>query len=71
MPKERAASSRPAPQGSPPSNGRPKNRLLGALPDEVFRYMHGRITVRDREGLERASCECYPIIRAHFDRLRQ
>jgi CRP-like cAMP-binding protein len=34
-------------------------------------YAHGRIMVRDRKGLEAASCECYPIIRAHFDRLGQ
>jgi CRP-like cAMP-binding protein len=32
-------------------------------------YTHGHVTVRDRPGLEAASCECYPIIRAHFDRL--
>ena len=37
----------------------------------LIRYVHGRVTVRDRKGLEAASCECYPIIRAHFDRLRQ
>ncbi len=36
----------------------------------LIRYTRGRVTVRDRKGLERASCECYPIIRAHFDRLR-
>lgn len=34
-------------------------------------YTHGRVTVRDRRGLETAACECYGIIRAHFDRLRQ
>jgi CRP-like cAMP-binding protein len=32
-------------------------------------YKHGRVTVRNRRGLETAACECYPIIRAHFDRL--
>jgi CRP-like cAMP-binding protein len=37
----------------------------------LIRYKHGRVTVLDRKGLEAASCECYPIIRAHFDRLRQ
>jgi YD repeat-containing protein len=36
----------------------------------LIRYTHGRVTVRNRKGLERASCECYAIIRAHFDRLR-
>lgn len=29
----------------------------------------GRIAIADREGLERASCECYRVVRAHFDRL--
>lgn len=32
-------------------------------------YTRGRITVLDRPALERAACECYPIIRAEFDRL--
>ena len=36
----------------------------------VIRYTHGRVTVRDRNGLEKASCECYAIIRAQFERLR-
>jgi CRP-like cAMP-binding protein len=29
----------------------------------------GRVEVIDRSALERASCECYRIVRAHFDRL--
>ncbi len=37
----------------------------------LIRYSHGHVTVRDRKGLEAASCECYAIVRAHFDRLRQ
>jgi CRP-like cAMP-binding protein len=37
----------------------------------LIRYTHGHVTVRDRKGLEAASCECYSVIRAHFDRLRQ
>ncbi len=37
----------------------------------LIRYTHGRVTVTDRKGLEATSCECYPIIRAHFDRLRR
>jgi CRP-like cAMP-binding protein len=36
----------------------------------LIRYSHGRISVCDRKGLEAASCECYGIVRAHFDRLR-
>ena len=27
------------------------------------------MTVKDREGLEEASCECYAIVRSEFDRL--
>jgi|SRR5579871_2907654 len=37
----------------------------------LIRYTHGRVTVRNRKGLEAASCECYQIIRARFDKLRQ
>jgi len=33
-------------------------------------YRRGEITVVDRSGLEAASCECYAVIRAEFDRLR-
>ena len=36
----------------------------------LIRYTHGRVTVRNRKGLEAASCECYAIIRAHFKLLR-
>lgn len=32
-------------------------------------YSRGKITILDREGLESASCECYEIIRAEFERL--
>jgi CRP-like cAMP-binding protein len=37
----------------------------------LIRYRHGRVTVTNRHGLEAAACECYPIVRAHFNRLRQ
>lgn len=37
----------------------------------LIRYTHGRVTVRNRKRLEQASCECYAIIRAHFDRLQR
>ena len=37
----------------------------------LIHYTHGHVTVRDRKGLEAASCECYPAIRAQFERLRQ
>jgi CRP-like cAMP-binding protein len=32
-------------------------------------YTRGQITILDRPGLEAASCECYGVIRADFDRL--
>jgi CRP-like cAMP-binding protein len=36
----------------------------------LIRYARGRVTVVIRKGLEAAACECYPIVRAHFDRLQ-
>jgi CRP-like cAMP-binding protein len=35
----------------------------------LIRYRRGIITITNREGLESASCECYTIVRAEFDRL--
>src|ERR1700737_3629762 len=35
----------------------------------LIRYRRGRITVLDRPGLEARSCECYPVVKAEFDRL--
>jgi CRP-like cAMP-binding protein len=35
----------------------------------LIRYRRGRIVVTDRAGLEAASCECYRIVRGHFERL--
>lgn len=35
----------------------------------LIRYRQGTITVLDRDGLESASCECYGIIKAAYDRL--
>ncbi|HKY90549.1 MAG TPA: Crp/Fnr family transcriptional regulator [Nevskiaceae bacterium] len=35
----------------------------------LVRYARGRITVLDRKGLERRTCECYVTIRNEFDRL--
>lgn len=36
---------------------------------ELIRYARGRVTIVDRAQLERASCECYRVVRSHFDRL--
>ena len=33
----------------------------------LISYRRGKITVLDRAGLERASCECYAIVRERFD----
>lgn len=35
----------------------------------LIRYSRGRIRLTDREGLEAASCECYGVVRAEYDRL--
>jgi hypothetical protein len=32
-------------------------------------YHRGQVTIRDRIGLEAASCECYAAIRRETDRL--
>jgi CRP-like cAMP-binding protein len=35
----------------------------------LMTYQRGHITLKDRAGLEAASCECYRIIQSEFDRL--
>ena len=35
----------------------------------LIRYRRGRVTIRNRKGLEKAACECYRTVRAEFDRL--
>jgi CRP-like cAMP-binding protein len=35
----------------------------------MIEYNRGRITIRDRKALERASCTCYSIVRKQFDGL--
>lgn len=36
---------------------------------DLIDYSRGRINIRNRKGLEMASCECYTTIRQEFDRL--
>jgi CRP-like cAMP-binding protein len=37
--------------------------------DGLIRYRRGHITVLDRAGLERRTCECYAVVRKEYDRL--
>jgi len=44
--------------------------VMGALQDGgLIRTRYGRIQVLKRKKLEQAACECYEVIRAHFQRL--
>lgn len=46
------------------------NEVAQLLQDEgLISYARGRMTVLDRGGLERRSCECYGVIAAEFKRL--
>jgi CRP-like cAMP-binding protein len=35
----------------------------------LIRYARGHITVLDREGLEKRTCECYAVVKKEYDRL--
>jgi CRP-like cAMP-binding protein len=35
----------------------------------LIRYVRGRITVLDREGLEKRTCECYAVVKTEYTRL--
>jgi CRP-like cAMP-binding protein len=35
----------------------------------LIRYARGHITVLDRIGLEKRSCECYAVVKKEYDRL--
>ncbi len=44
--------------------------ILGNLQRSgLIEYRRGRITIRDRKGLEKRACECYGVVRTEFDRL--
>ncbi len=46
------------------------SEIAGALQKAgLIRYVHGRITIVDRKGLEAASCERYSTVEQQFDRL--
>lgn len=36
---------------------------------QTIDYRRGKVRVLDRKGLEKASCECYKIVKAEYDRL--
>ena len=47
-----------------------KLKKLGEMRDAgLITSRYGRIRVLKRRRLEHASCECYEVIRAHFERL--
>jgi Mn-dependent DtxR family transcriptional regulator len=35
----------------------------------LISYARGRITVLDRKGLQKRSCECYSVVKKEYDRL--
>ena len=37
--------------------------------ERLIQYTHGKITVLDRAGLEKASCECYQAVKKDYDDL--
>jgi CRP-like cAMP-binding protein len=36
---------------------------------DLIRYSRGHITILDREGLEKRTCECYSVVKREYDRL--
>ena len=43
--------------------------LRGLSDAGVVQHERGRVRIRSRKGLEARSCECYGIVRAHYDRI--
>jgi hypothetical protein len=35
----------------------------------LISYIHGKIDILDRAGLEAASCSCYQAVKSAYDRL--
>lgn len=45
-------------------------KAAGILQQEgLIHYVRGKITVLDRDGLEKRSCECYKVVKSETDRL--
>jgi CRP-like cAMP-binding protein len=42
---------------------------LNLQKDGLIRYARGHITVLDRAGLEKRTCECYSVVKREYDRL--
>jgi CRP-like cAMP-binding protein len=42
---------------------------LGLQKLGLIKYARGRITVLDRPGLEKRTCECYAVVKREYDRL--
>jgi hypothetical protein len=36
----------------------------------LISYVRGHITVVDRSGLEKRTCQCYAVVKKEYDRLR-
>ena len=49
-----------------------RNPVKNPSPDPqagLIRYARGHISVLDRIGLEKRSCECYAVVKKEYDRL--
>ncbi len=42
---------------------------LGLKSSGLIDYRRGHLTIRDREGLESVTCECYAVVKKEFERL--
>ena len=46
------------------------NAILGTMERKgLLRHQRGRITISDHTRLEKAACDCYPLLRRSLDRL--
>jgi Mn-dependent DtxR family transcriptional regulator len=35
--------------------------------ENLIKYSRGKVLILDRPGLERRACECYRVVKDHFD----